>query len=238
MKGNSEKKSYDYYAFGEMRDEKTFGNLQGFYNRYKFTSREWDGESANYYYRARQYNQNIGRFISRDPMGYGYSLNLYSYALNNPIMQTDPFGLCPNSMKHLANESTKKECGISGYMPVMYGKYPLCLSTWVESFDDMYVRYLNDPGYNAYSEEEMKNLSCPTGKRFMAYYKGGSCDITRLEASQPCEIKLGTIEVIGLELTGKINNLYNEGKVIGKRCGSIRITENREVDICTGEYAV
>jgi RHS repeat-associated protein len=93
MKGNSEKKSYDYYAFGEIRDEKTFGNLQGFYNRYKFTSREWDGESANYYYRARQYNPASGRFLRRDSIGYLGGLNLYSYVGSNPVSKTDPLGL-------------------------------------------------------------------------------------------------------------------------------------------------
>ena len=34
------------------------------------TSREWDDESSTYYYRARQYDQTIGRFNHRDPIGY------------------------------------------------------------------------------------------------------------------------------------------------------------------------
>ena len=92
MKGNSEKKAYDYYAFGEMLDEKAFGNLQGFYNRYKFTSREWDAESANYYYRARYYTPTSGRFTARDPIEYYPGVDLYRYAKNNPVIFIDPFG--------------------------------------------------------------------------------------------------------------------------------------------------
>jgi len=34
-----------------------------------FTSREYDRESNLYYYRARYYDAELGRFISRDPIG-------------------------------------------------------------------------------------------------------------------------------------------------------------------------
>jgi RHS repeat-associated protein len=36
---------------------------------YAFTGREWDSETALYYYRARYYDPKIGRFISEDPLG-------------------------------------------------------------------------------------------------------------------------------------------------------------------------
>jgi len=63
-------------------------------NSYTFTGREYDPESGLYYYRARYYDPNIGRFLQEDPikgiLKKPQSLNLYPYASNNPINYTDP----------------------------------------------------------------------------------------------------------------------------------------------------
>ncbi|MDF1615811.1 RHS repeat-associated core domain-containing protein, partial [Desulfurivibrio dismutans] len=40
----------------------------------------------------------IGRFISKDPIGFaGGDVNLYGYVLNNPVNWVDPWGLRPSS---------------------------------------------------------------------------------------------------------------------------------------------
>jgi len=62
-------------------------------NPYLFQGRRLDEESGLYYFRNRQYDPVYGRFLSRDPIGYADSMNLYSFVNNNPICYVDPFGL-------------------------------------------------------------------------------------------------------------------------------------------------
>ena len=51
------------------------------------------------YMRARYYDPAVRRFISEDPIGFdGGDLNLYAYVGNNPIIFTDPSGLCGQSL--------------------------------------------------------------------------------------------------------------------------------------------
>ena len=73
----------------------SFGNAtnQSFPTRYQFTGREFDSFTGLHYYRARQYDANLGRFISEDPIGFaGGDINLYGYVRNNPVSFRDPSG--------------------------------------------------------------------------------------------------------------------------------------------------
>ena len=54
-----------------------------------------DPLSGLYQMGARYYDPALGRFISRDPTGYaGSGINLYAYCGDNPLVYTDPTGLC------------------------------------------------------------------------------------------------------------------------------------------------
>nr|MDA3940342.1 RHS repeat-associated core domain-containing protein [Spirochaetia bacterium] len=97
----------EYAPFGEIWIEKSddlFDMIP-----YKFTAKELDEETGNYYYGARYLNPRTSRWISSDPAGSdlinpmengkpreGYSIieanNWYSYANNNPVRYTDPTG--------------------------------------------------------------------------------------------------------------------------------------------------
>jgi len=80
--------SYEYDSFG---NPTTIGNIT---TPYGFTGREYDAESGLYYYRARYYNPQTGRFISEDPIGFDSGdINLYRYVGGNPLGSVDPLGL-------------------------------------------------------------------------------------------------------------------------------------------------
>jgi RHS repeat-associated protein len=60
---------------------------------FRFTGREDDGATKLYYYRARYYSPQLGRFISQDPIGLAGGANGYEYAGGNPVSFSDPLGL-------------------------------------------------------------------------------------------------------------------------------------------------
>jgi RHS repeat-associated protein len=81
--------SYAYDAWGNVLDQT--GTIE---NPITYTGREQDTESGLYYYRARSYDPNVGRFLELDPIGFGGdSPNLYLYVRDNPTNFTDPLGL-------------------------------------------------------------------------------------------------------------------------------------------------
>lgn len=73
----------------------SFGNSTGSaLTRYTYTSREFDTDTGLYYYRARWYDPQVGRFIGEDPIGFrGGDINLYGYVWQNPLNHRDPLGL-------------------------------------------------------------------------------------------------------------------------------------------------
>jgi len=57
-----------------------------------FTGRRLDTESELYFYRARYYNPELGRFLQKDPKGYFNGVDLYEYVGGTPVNAYDPFG--------------------------------------------------------------------------------------------------------------------------------------------------
>ena len=62
-------------------------------NPYTYTGQRDDPESLLMYYKNRYYSPDLGRFVSRDPVGYeAGSLGLYEYVMGWPTMLTDELG--------------------------------------------------------------------------------------------------------------------------------------------------
>ncbi|MCK4565531.1 MAG: RHS repeat-associated core domain-containing protein [Verrucomicrobia bacterium] len=88
--------SYEYDAYGNTTVFDASGTLIGgsaIGNRYTFQGREIDWTTGLYYFRARWYNPETGRWLSKDPIGIAGGLNLYTAFENNPVNLIDPMGL-------------------------------------------------------------------------------------------------------------------------------------------------
>jgi RHS repeat-associated protein len=62
-------------------------------NSLLFTANVYEPELGLYYFGARYYDPDLGRFVSPDPLTGAYSENPYVYAANNPLNLVDRFGL-------------------------------------------------------------------------------------------------------------------------------------------------
>jgi len=82
---------YDYQAFGP-----SINTVGGTVNVYRFAGERLDATTGLIYLRARYYDPDTGRFISRDPfdgnMRDPVSLHRYLYANMNPVTYYDPTG--------------------------------------------------------------------------------------------------------------------------------------------------
>src|SRR3990170_6908936 len=83
--------TYSYEAFGNTVSQSGTST-----NSYKFSTKNLDDESGLYYFGARYYDPETGRFITKDPDGGDLdnplSQNPYIYANDNPVNLVDPDG--------------------------------------------------------------------------------------------------------------------------------------------------
>ncbi|MBF0547858.1 MAG: RHS repeat-associated core domain-containing protein [Candidatus Riflebacteria bacterium] len=89
---------HDYWHYG-----KYFGKTL---TPYLYAGRRINPVTAFYFNRNRFYSSSIGRFISKDPIGFGGGANLWAYARNNPVAYSDPNGFDLMSNLSAFNKAT------------------------------------------------------------------------------------------------------------------------------------
>ncbi|MGR3278198.1 putative Ig domain-containing protein [Acaryochloris marina NIES-2412] len=88
---------YDYDGFGNVRTSTGIDPLADVLGGdYRFQSQWLESETGLHYFRARDYDSQTGRFISRDPVDIialePESFNPYQFVYNNPYLYSDPTG--------------------------------------------------------------------------------------------------------------------------------------------------
>jgi RHS repeat-associated protein len=84
-----------HYAYKPYGNERWKDNDAAFSVTNRYTSQQIDEDTGLYYYGARYYDPQIGRFIQPDsiiPDASSQGLNRYAYCYNNPLIFTDPSG--------------------------------------------------------------------------------------------------------------------------------------------------
>ena len=92
------------YAYDEYGN--VLASVEGVSNPFKYVGRYgiMHDDTGLLYMRARYYDPEVGRFISRDPIGFaGGDINLYAYVAANPVTWVDPLGLI--KFRELLNDS-------------------------------------------------------------------------------------------------------------------------------------
>ena len=84
---------YEYSPFGETI--RLNGSAIADSNPFRFSTKYTDTETGLIYYGLRYYNPATGRFINQDPIGETGGANLYGFVGNDPVNNSDLFGLAP-----------------------------------------------------------------------------------------------------------------------------------------------
>lgn len=80
----------DYFPFGQIARE---GSIAGGSTDKKFTGKALDSWTGEYYFGARYYDPEVGRFVSLDPLRDSFmNLSPYNYCRNNPLLFIDSDG--------------------------------------------------------------------------------------------------------------------------------------------------
>jgi RHS repeat-associated protein len=146
--------SYVYDSFGKLTA--STGTIT---NPFQYTGREFDSETGLYYYRARYYDPEAGRFLAEDPIGFGVGLNFYAYGGNGPVNFTDPSGLAYTTS--YSNGTITVSLRIAIYGP---GASPSLAGLWQKYITDYWNK---NGGYRNCKVAFNVDIKVETGENFL-----------------------------------------------------------------------
>ncbi|RTZ95478.1 MAG: hypothetical protein DSY90_13590, partial [Deltaproteobacteria bacterium] len=81
-------------------------------NNFRFPGQYYDSETGLHYNWHRYYDPKTGRYLTPDPIGLDGGINLFVYALNNPVNFVDPWGLKKGGIFIPIRRWIKKNIGV------------------------------------------------------------------------------------------------------------------------------
>jgi len=130
---------YEYDAYGKpIIYDADFDTLaaSAVDNVLMFTGRRWDAESGIYYYRYRYMHPELGRFLSRDPLGYVDGMNMIGYVGGNWVNWVDPLGLFFISG---CSKQKNNDLKVIGEQSNVDGSYDLLLTQKADNSCELFV---------------------------------------------------------------------------------------------------
>ena len=112
-----------------------------------YTARFSDEETGLYYYRARAYDPERGRFLQRDPLGYEPGANAYAYVHSSPAGLRDPLGL-----EGCGDSATQSECKVCCELD-LHGKLRAAKSTFEAALESCFAQHPTSSGASFYSSQ-------------------------------------------------------------------------------------
>jgi RHS repeat-associated protein len=178
--------TYTYEAFGRTASA---GTLSA--NPFQFTGRENDG-AVLHYHRARYYNPTFSRFVSEDPntLENPDGFNFYLYAINNPLILSDPLGLW--SLNKAVPQPSSRLITFLNCMDICTGK-PFVVTATTNGVH-------SDPGHRRGTSVDVRPNQVPSKRVFCCGLKCGSVYALDERSSKKTSLATGDHYHFQLEL--------------------------------------
>ena len=191
--------------FGDTQD------TEGMHESVRFTGKELDEDTGLYYFNARWYDPDLGRFTTEDPARDG--INWFVYVGNNPLGFVDPSGLAPQNlpeeqrttyMNFISNATTD---GLqSGYVCSTFAVWLSSSATQAATGNQEFFKNFQRDGNNLISIHglQAKDFYDNDAANNISYYK--KPDGTTDTAFNSPNIEIGSVGVFGTNTPLDDNN--------------------------------